>query len=332
VDANSGKNIVIAGEEFKLPPISGRIVRLVGIVILGLILVSTSLYKVGADEVGVIQRLGRYVRITDPGLHLKWPFGVETVKKPKVRRNFTQEFGFKTTKPGVRTEYRKTGYSDVSLMLTGDLNVAVVDWIVQYKIKDPKAFLFNVREIEDTIRDISEVSMRLSVGDGSVDEVLTFGKMDIAEAVRERLQAILDSYDMGIQIVLVALQDVNPPDKVKPAFDEVNSAMQDKDRLIQEARREYNETVPRAEGEAEKMVKHAKGYGVERVNTAKGDAHRFLALWKEYRLAKDVTRRRLYLETLSDIMPGLEKKYVIDDGVKGLMPLLGVTPREGDAK
>jgi len=156
--------------------------------------------------------------------------------------------------------------------------------------------------------------------------------MDIAEEVRERLQAVLDAYELGIQIILVALQDVNPPDKVKPAFDEVNSAMQDKDKLIQEARREYNEVVPRASGEAEKMIKEAEGYAVERVNTARGDAQKFMALWREYRNAKDVTKRRLYLETIQEVIPRLEKKYIIDDGVKGLMPLLGITPQAGGAK
>lgn len=332
MDFSGKKRVVVGGEEFNLPAVSKKTVWLVVILVLGLILLFTTFYKVGADEVGIIRRFGRYTRTTEPGLHLKWPFGIETLRKPKVKRNFTEEFGFRTLKPGVRTQYRKTGYLDESLMLTGDLNVAVVDWIVQYKIKDPKDYLFKVRQVEETIRDIAEVAMRLSVGDGSVDEVLTFGKMDIAEAVRERLQTILDSYEMGIQIILVALQDVNPPDKVKPAFDEVNSAMQDKDRLIQEARREYNEVVPRAEGEAERMIKEAQGYAVERVNTAKGDAHKFLAMWREYRKAKDVTRRRLYLETLSEVIPKLEKKYVIDDGVEGLMPLLGITPQAGGVK
>ena len=329
---DEGKRVVMGGEEFRMPPVSKRMVGIVVLIVLGLIFLFTTFYKVGADEVGVIRRFGRFTRTSEPGLHMKWPFGVERVKKPKVKRNFTQEFGFRTIKAGVRTQIRKTGYEDESLMLTGDLNVAVVDWVVQYKIEDPKAFLFNVRDVEKTIHDIAEVAMGLSVGDGSVDEVLTFGKMDVAEAVRERLQSILDSYELGVQIVLVALQDVNPPDKVKPAFDEVNSAMQDKDRLIQEARREYNEVVPRATGEAEKMIKEAEGYAVERVNTATGDAQRFLAQWREYRNAKNVTKRRLYLETLSEVIPKLEKKYIIDDGVEGLMPLLGVTPLEGGGK
>jgi membrane protease subunit HflK len=307
MNLDEGKRVVLGGEEFRMPAISKRTMGLVAVLVVGLILLFTTFYKVGADEVGVIRRLGRYVRTTEPGLHMKLPLGIETLNKPKVKRNFTQEFGFRTLKPGVRTQYKKTGYLDESLMLTGDLNVAVVDWIVQYKIEDPKAFLFNVRDVEETIQNIAEV-------------------------VREKLQTILDSYGSGIQIILVALQDVNPPDKVKPAFDEVNSAMQDKDRLIQEARREYNEVVPRAEGEAERMIKEAEGYAVERVNTATGDAHRFLAQWREYRLAKNVTRRRLYLETLSEVVPKLEKKYIIDDGVEGLMPLLGVTPVEGGGK
>ena len=326
------KTVVVGGEEIKLPNISRSMVWLIGLLGVGLFVLFTIFYKVGADEVGVIQRFGRYVRITQPGLHIKFPFGIETVQTPKIKRNFTEEFGFKTIQPGMRTEYKKTGFEDESLMLTGDLNVALVEWIVQYKIKDPKMFLFNVRQVEETIRDIAEVAMRSSVGDGSVDEVLTFGKMEIAEAVREKLQTILDSYEMGIQIVLVALQEVNPPDKVKPAFDEVNSAMQDKDKLIQEARRDYNEVVPKASGEAEKLIKEAEGYAVDRINTARGDAHKFLALWNEYRMAKDVTKRRLYLETLTEVIPKMEKKYVVDEGLKGLMPVLGITPREGGLK
>jgi len=332
MDFEDGKRVVLGDRYFKMPPLSRKSIGFILLAIAGLVFLFTTFYKVGADEVGIIRRYGRFTRTTEPGLHMKWPFGIERVKKPKVKRNFTQEFGFRTVKAGVRTQIRKTGYEDESLMLTGDLNVAVVDWIVQYKIEDPKAFLFNVRDVEKTIHDIAEVAMGLSVGDGSVDEVLTFGKIDVAEAVRERLQTILDSYELGVQIVLVALQDVNPPDKVKPAFDEVNSAMQDKDRLIQEARREYNEVVPRATGEAEKMIKEAEGYAVERVNTATGDAQRFLAQWREYRNAKDVTKRRLYLETLSEVIPKLEKKYIIDDSVESLMPLLGVTPLEGGGK
>ncbi len=332
MDFEDGKKVVLGDRDFKMPPVGPRSTGFILLAVAGLVLLFTTFYKVGADEVGIIRRFGRYVRTTSPGLHMKWPFGVETVQKPKVKRNFTQEFGFRTVKPGVLTQIRKTGYSDESLMLTGDLNVGVVEWIIQYKIEDPIAFLFNVREAEETIRDIAEVAMRLSVGDSSIDEVMTFGKLDITDVVRERMQSILDSYGLGIQVILVALQDVNPPDKVKPAFDEVNSAMQDKDRLIQEARREYNEVVPRAEGEAEKVVKEAEGYAVERVNEANGDAQKFTALWEEYRKAKNVTRRRMYLETLSRVIPRMQNKYLIDDGVEGLMPLLGINPLERGAK
>jgi membrane protease subunit HflK len=332
MDFEDSRKVVLGERNLRVPPFSKRSVGFVVLAIFGLVFLFTTFYKVGADEVGIIRRFGRYTRITSPGLHMKWPFGIETVQKPKVKRNFTEEFGFRTVKPGVRTQIQRSGYADESLMLTGDLNVGVVEWIVQYKIEDPIAFLFNIREAEETIRDIAEVAMRLSVGDSSVDEVLTFGKLDITEVVRERMQAILDSYGIGIQIILVALQDVNPPDKVKPAFDEVNSAMQDKDRLIQEARREYNEVVPRAEGEAEKMIKEAEGYAVERVNTADGDAEKFTALYEEYRKAKSVTKKRMYLETLSRVIPRMQHKYLIDDGVEGLMPLLGINPLEGGAK
>jgi len=302
---------------------------LVGIA--AIVLLSTTLYSVGPEEAGVIQRFGRYVRTTRPGLHGKIPFGVETAKKVKVKRIFKEEFGFKTLRSGIETLYGKK-VLDESLMLTGDLNSAVVEWIVQYKIKDPVVFLFNVRNVRDAIRDISESTMRQIIGDRSVDEVLTVGRIEAGEKAQEKLQEILDSYNIGIQIVTVKLQDVNPPDEVKPAFNEVNEAKQDRERLVNEAWKEYNEAIPKAKGDAENLIKSAEGYAISRINTAQGDASLFLAVCKEYKSAREVTRRRLYLEALEEILPQLERKYVIDKEQKGLLPLLqlgGLNPKEG---
>ena len=301
------KKVNIGGEEFMVPklPVSGMVLVAGGLI--GLILVWSLFYSVGPDEVGVVLRFGKYVRTAPSGLHIKLPFGIEKVKKPKITKRFTQEFGFRTVRPGVQSTITKAGHSGESLMLTGDLNSAVVNWTVQYQIKDPIAFLFNVRRLEGTIRDISEVAMRQAVGDRSVDEILTFGKGEINDEVEILMQSILDSYDIGIRIVSVNLQDVDPPPSVKPAFDDVNAAKQDKDRLKQEALREYNEAVPQAKGQAERKIREAEAYAVQRINVATGEANRFIAMHNEYVKAKVVTKRRMYLETLGQYCPGLRR-------------------------
>ncbi|MBE0479090.1 FtsH protease activity modulator HflK [Candidatus Aerophobetes bacterium] len=296
--------------------------------VIGLVLVFSTFYAVGPDEVGVIKRFGRYTRTTEPGLHVRIPFA-ESATKVKVRHIFKEEFGFRTAEAGVRTLYTPDIWGEESLMLTGDLNVAVVEWIVQYTIIDPYKYLFKVRDARQTIRDVSEVVMRLVVGDRSVDEVLTIGRMEAASEAGIKFQEILDSYDAGIKIVTLQLKDVNPPDKVKPAFNEVNEARQDKERFINEAWQAYNEVIPRARGEAEQTVAEAEGYATRRVNSAKGDADRFLALWSEYRKAKDVTRKRLYLETLTEVLPRVGKIYVVDSEQKSILPLISL---EGEKK
>jgi len=263
------------------------------------------------------------MRITDPGLHVKIPFA-ESVTKVKVKRIFKEEFGFRTLRPGVRTVYTPEKWEDESLMLTGDLNVAVVEWIVQYRIVDPYKYLFKVRDVRKTIRDISEVVMRMVVGDRSVDEVLTVGRMEAATQAQKKLQEILNFYDTGIKIVTVKLKDVNPPDPVKPSFNEVNEARQDRERFINEAWQAYNKVIPKAKGEAEKVIAEAEGYAIKRVNRAQGDANRFLAIWKEYKRAKDVTRKRMYIETLSKVLPRVGKIYVVDSEQKTLLPLLSL--------
>ncbi len=296
-----------------------------GWIILGVILIvllATSFYMVDTDERGVVLRFGKFVRTTNPGLHTKLPFRFEVVKTPKVERIFKEEFGFHTLRPGIETIYSSQRLTKESLMLCGDLNVAEVEWIVQYKIREPEKFLFRIRNPRKIIRDASEGVMREVVGDSSVDEVLTIRRVEVNIESQGKMQKILDAYDTGIEIVTVKLQDVNPPEKVKPAFNEVNAAQQDRERYVNKALEEYNKVIPKASGEAKQMIKQAEAYAVNRVNVAKGDARRFISIWEEYKDAKQVTRRRLYLETLADALPKVEKIYIIDEEVKSLLPLL----------
>lgn len=307
----------------RLPKLPTGFARLVVVGLAVLFLLFTSYYQVEPEEVGVIQRFGAYVRTTEPGPHLKLPFGIETVQKVPVQRQLKMEFGFRTVRPGVRSEFAQPAAAQAeSLMLTGDLNVAVVEWIVQFRIRDPKAFLFNVRDVPETFRYMSEAAVRQVVGDHSVDEVITIGRAEIALAAKEELQRLCDLYDIGIEVQQLVLQDVNPPDPVRPAFNEVNQAIQEKERSINEAWAEYNQAVPRAQGEAEQMVRAAEGYALERENRALGDAKRFDALYAEYRKAPDVTRKRMYLETMTELLPQLGTKVLLDEKARGVLPLL----------
>ena len=290
------------------------------VVVLGIIL--SSFYSVGTDEVGVIRFFGKYARTEQPGLHWKWPFNIEQLDKVKVRRIFKEEFGFRTIKPGINTQYSPQTNFEESLMLTGDLNVAVVEWIVQYTVKDPVQFAFRVRDPRTTIRNMSEAVMRLVVGDHTINQVLTEGREDIQREAEDKLQEVLDSYGAGIVIHNVILQDVTPPNEVKPSFNEVNEARQEKEKLINQAWEEYNRVIPMAKGQAEQIIREAEGYALERVNQAEGDAGRFTLAWEAYKSAPEVTRRRLYLETMQKVMPQLKDTLIIDDSQKGLLPLL----------
>lgn len=293
----------------------------VGIVFVVLTIL-TSFYTVRADEIAVVQRFGKVVDQTQPGLHFKLPFRIETVNKVPVRKVFKEEFGFRTLSPGVRTEYDSKEYAEESLLLTGDLNSADVEWVIQYKIASPIQYLFFVRNPRDILRDLSESVMSEVVGDRTVTEVLTVGRIEIASEVEQKLQALLDTYTAGLNIVTVTLQDVNPPDEVKAAFNEVNQAKQKKDQLINEAWRDYNQAVPRAKGEAAQAISEAEGYALKRVNEAQGEADRFDSILKEYLKAKTVTRQRMYLETMKQVFTKLEKVYVVDDNTTGPIPLL----------
>ena len=321
-----GPVIDVGGRGFRLPPVPRLplgALRLGAIALAVLVLLLTTYYQVEPEEVGVIQRFGAYVRTSEPGPHLKLPFGIERVTKVPVQRQLKMEFGFRTVRPGVRSEFAQPPEAQAeSLMLTGDLNVGVVEWIVQFRIRDSKAFLFNVRNVPETFRYMSEAAVRQVVGDHSVDEVITIGRADIALAAKEELQRLCDLYGIGIEIQQLVLQDVNPPDPVRPAFNEVNQAIQEKERGINEAWADYNQAVPRAKGEAEQLVRAAEGYALERENRAKGDASRFESLYEEYRRAPEVTRRRMYLETMSDLVPRLGKKVIVDERARGVLPLL----------
>jgi membrane protease subunit HflK len=321
-----GPVIDIGGRGFRppsIPRLSLGAARVLLLAVVGLVLLLTAYYQVEPEQVGVVQRFGAYVRTTDPGPHLKLPFGIETVTKVPVQRQLKMEFGFRTLRPAVRSEFAQPPEAQAeSLMLTGDLNVAVVEWIVQYRIRDPKSYLFNVRAVPETFRYMSEAAVRKVVGDHSVDEVITIGRAVIALAAKEELQRLCDLYGIGIEVQQLVLQDVNPPGPVRPAFNEVNQAIQEKERAINEAWAEYNQAVPRAKGEAEQMVRAAEGYALERENRALGDASRFDSLYEEYRRAPDVTRRRMYLETMGRLVPRLGKKVVVDDKAKSVLPLL----------
>jgi membrane protease subunit HflK len=321
-----GPVIDVGGHGFRVPktpriPPGG--LRLILLGLAALLLLFTSYYQVEPEQVGVVQRFGAYVRTTEPGPHLKLPFGIERVTKVPVQRQLKMEFGFRTRLAGQRSEFAAPPEAQAeSLMLTGDLNVAVVEWIVQFRIKDPKAFLFNVRNVPETFRYMSEAAVRQVVGDHSVDEVITIGRAEIALAAKEELQRLCDLYAIGIEIQQLVLQDVNPPGPVRPAFNEVNQAIQEKERAINEAWAEYNQAVPRAKGEAEQMVRAAEGYALERENRALGDASRFDALYEEYRRAPDVTRKRMYLETMGELVPRLGRKVIVDERARGVLPLL----------
>ncbi len=294
----------------------GLIAALLVLVALG------SFYTIDPEERGVILRFGKYSRTTEPGLHFKIPFGVERLIKVPVERQLKQEFGFRTVRAGVQSQVSRRGYELESNMLTGDLNAAVVEWVVQYRIEDARSFLFKVRSVEETLADMSEAVMRKVVGDRTVDDVLTTGRQEVADLVEERLQDLCDQYENGVKIEQVVLQDVNPPEPVKPSFNEVNEAEQEKETKRNQAQQRYNEVIFRARGEAEQTISNAEGYKLDRVNRAKGEAARFESLYSEYRKAPEVTRRRIYLETMNTILPKMGQKTILDGDLDGVLPLL----------
>lgn len=293
------------------------------IIVLALIIIGfSSFFQIGAEEVGVVTRFGKHARTANPGLKAKIPF-IEKVYKVAVERQKKQEFGFRTSDPGVRTQYARTSSTqDESLMLTGDLNLANVEWVVQYRVDQPYNYLFKVRNADNTLRAISEAVVRQVVGDRTVNEVLTVGRVEVASEVQQKVQELCREYSMGIQIAQIVLQDVNPPDPVKQAFNAVNEAQQERETLINRAKSEYNKVVPKAKGQAEETIEKAEGYATRRVNNAEGDANRFNELYREYARAPEVTKRRIYFETMQEVLPKLGDKIITTKDGNNAIPLL----------
>jgi modulator of FtsH protease HflK len=312
---------------------AGPIVGLVALVV-ALICLWSSWFTVQPEETGVVQRFGQVVRTAGPGLHFKWPYGIDTVRLVPTARVLKEEFGFRSlaSAPGQRTQYTSNqAYKTESLMLTGDLNVIDVQWILQYRIEDPIRYLFAVRDTPQTIRDITEAVMRRVVGNRLGSDVLTVGRVAVSTMVKEEIQLILNVYETGVRLVTVELQDVTPPDPVKPAFNEVNEARQDKERTINQAEEQVNRELPKAGGEAARSIREAEGYAIERVNRARGEATRFQAILAEYQQAPEVTRRRLHLEALGRFMTDMKGLYIVDSDQKAMVPWLSLESGPKDA-
>ena len=301
----------------------GPIIILAAIVVV--ILFWSAWFTVQPEETGIVQRFGKVMRTAGPGLHFKLPFGVEKVRLLPTARVLKEEFGFRTvsTASDEKTLYdTRSAYNDESLMLTGDLNVIDVQWIVQYRIEDPIRYLFQVRDTPKTIRDTSEAVMRRAVGNRLGSDVLTTGRVAVSSEARDEIQKILTAYASGVRLVTVELQDVTPPDTVKPAFNEVNESRQDKERTINTAQEQANREIPKARGVATQRISEAEGYALERVNRAEGEANRFEAILDEYQSAPKVTRRRLYLEAMTDLLAEMKALYIVDQDQKAMVPWL----------
>lgn len=298
--------------------------RNVIVILIVVLAILTSARTVGPEEEGVVLIFGKYNRTVQPGLNFIVPFGVEKMFKIPVQRQLKQEFGFRTESPGTRTTYSPAIFSDESLMLTGDLNLADVEWVVQYRISDSYQYLFRVRNAERTLRDMAEAAVRKTVGDRTVNEVLTVGRQEVASNVEVLLQAMCTEYENGIRIDQVVLQDVNPPESVKPSFNAVNQAQQERETLINRAESEYNQVIPRARGEAEETIQLAEAYALNRVNRAAGEADRFTSIYEAYIKAPEVTKKRIYLETMERVLPKLENKIILDEKGNNILPLLNL--------
>ncbi len=281
----------------------------------------STIYTIPSDSVGVIQRFGQFLREVPPGLHFRLPLGIDTTAVVPVKRQLKLEFGFKTDGATDQAQNSRQPEAETQ-MVTGDLNSALVEWVVQYRIAEPQKYLFQIRHPQATLRDASESVMREAVGDRTVDEVITIGRQEIEIEALARMQVLAAKYDLGISIDQVQLKNVNPPKPVQVSFNEVNQAQQEKEKLINEARREYNKVVPLAEGEKDQRVREAEGYKLKRVNEAEGDVARFNAVFAEYLRAPEVTKRRIYVETLQEVLPNLRSKIILDEQGRQILPLL----------
>lgn len=310
--------------EYRLRKIVSNPLQLLPVLLILILapVVMSCFYTVQPDEEAVVLRFGKYIQTNPPGLHFKLPLGIDDAIKVKTKLILQEEFGFRTKSvSGKRTSYSQQDHSNESLMLTGDLNVADVEWITQFQISEPQKFLFHIRDPIQNIRDISEAVMRRVVGDRLVTDVLTVGRTEIASEAKVLTQDIIDHYDMGVRVVSIKLQDVNPPEPVKPSFNEVNAAKQEQEQAINKAEKHYNEVIPEARGLAERKIAEAEGYAAALINRSNGDASKFLAVLKEYRKAPTITRDRMYIETMEKLLARMKDITVIDSQVSGLLPV-----------
>ena len=309
-------------------------VQIAAIVIGALLLIAvlmTFSYTVGAESEGVVLRFGKFFKTVEPGLHFKLPFGIDAVTVLPTRRQLKLEFGFST--PGY-TNPLQVGEDpeEEKSMVTGDLNAALVEWVVQYRIEDPRQYLFDVRNPEGTLRDLSEAAMREVIGDRTVDELITIGRQDIEIEALARMQELSKRYHLGIRVDQVQLKNVNPPSQVQASFNEVNKAQQDRENAINIANGEYNKAVPKAKGQADQTIRGAEGYRFKRVNEAEGDVAAFSAVLQQYVKAREITRARLYLETMSEILPQMGQKIIVDESLRQLLPILPLSTKPGEGR
>lgn len=317
----------------QMPPFPFQWLRR-GILLLAfLVLGWTSFYTVPAESECVVLRFGRFSHVVPPGLHLKIPLGVDVVVAVPVKRQLKQEYGFGTPGGTSPSQFSpEEEWLEEKSMVTGDLNAVLVEWVIQYRIEKPESYLFNVRDPDGTLRDASESVMREVVGDRTVDEVITIGRQEVEDEALQKLRTLTATYDLGIKVDQVQLKNVNPPEKVQASFNEVNQAQQEKERAINVANGEYNKVVPHARGRAAQSIRAAEGYAKQRVNQAEGEVSAFNALLAEYTKAPEVTRRRLYLETMAEVLPRVKNKVIVGEEVKGLLPLLNLSTLAGGAK
>ena len=319
------RRVMVGDQEIKIPDFNFRLLPLLGAALA--LWLFTGTYMVGPDEIGVVRTFGEYTRVAQSGLNYHFPYPIEQVNTPAVTEVKRIEIGFRTLRNG---QYRSV--EKESLMLTGDENIVDAEMIVQYKIKDPVKYLFRIVEPELTVREAAEASLRTVVGRNKIDETLTTGKFKIQEETKIQLQLILDKYDSGIHVVAVQLQDVSPPKEVIGAFKDVASAKEDKNRMVNQAEGYRNNVIPKARGEAEAMIRDAEGFKQARIKRSEGDAAKFTTILKEYRKAKSITQKRLYLETMERVLPNIEKIIIPDKNSGNMLNLLNLNPGKGGQK
>ena len=319
------RRVMFGDQEVEIPEFNFKIMPLLAAALA--LWLFTGVYMVGPDEVGVVRTFGEYTRVAQSGLNYHFPYPIEQVNTPAVTEVKRIEIGFRTLRNG---QYRTV--EKESLMLTGDENIVDAEMIVQYKIKDPVAYLFKIVEPELTVREAAEASLRTVVGRNKIDETLTTGKFQIQEGTKTQLQLILDKYESGIHVVAVQLQDVSPPKEVIGAFKDVASAKEDKNRMVNQAEGYRNDIIPKARGEAEAMIRDAEGFRESRIKRSEGDAAKFTTILKEYRKAKSITQKRLYLETMERVLPGIEKIIIPDKDSGNMLNLLNLNPGKGGKK